>query len=195
MQEYLTLHIRDFLNLKSLNFTTHNLNITTMKLYQFVKKAGVLVLITTGISVQTVFAQVPQGINYQAIARNASGLVIPNATITLRLTITNGNGGSTLYTETDTATTNQFGLFTLQIGLKDTTNFSVINWGTTTPWLKVEMDPAGHASFVLMGSSQLLSVPYALYAAHGNQGAPGTNGTNGTNGATWYTGAGAPSNG
>src|SRR4051812_44136144 len=123
-------------------------------------------------------AQAPQGMNYQAIARDPSGAILVYQHIALRFTITNGNGGSTLYQETDTTTTNQFGLFSLNVGNGTPIGspFSSINWGSVTPWMSVEMDPAGGSTYHYMGSSQLLSVPYALYAASGNQGPPGIDG-------------------
>ena len=152
-----------------------------------------------------VYAQIPQGINYQAVARNTAGDVIPNQLIALRLSVLDGSGGPTLYSERDTATTNQFGLFTVKLGMGQVLSgtFSAIPWGTSSPYLKTEMDPTGGFSYVPMGESQLLSVPYALYAptvpgptgptgATGNTGATGATGANGTTGATGAVGATGP---
>jgi hypothetical protein len=71
-----------------------------------------------------------------------------------------------VYTELHIKTTNAFGLVDLEIGrgTAPTGSFSAINWGTNMYFLKVDMDPAGGATYQLMGTSQLLSVPYALYA-------------------------------
>jgi hypothetical protein len=112
-------------------------------------------------------AQVPQGINYQAVARNSSGIILSNQIVGIEITITNGNGGNQLYTERHTSTTNQFGLFSLNIGSGTVVfgSFSSINWGGISAWMSVSMDASGGNNFVLMGSSQLLSVPYALNAA------------------------------
>ena len=87
-------------------------------------------------------AQAPQGINYQAVARNASGNVLITQTITVRLTIEQGSSGTPLYVEVDTATTNQFGLFTIKLGMQNAVsgNFSSIAWSSGNKWLKVEMD-------------------------------------------------------
>ena len=124
--------------------------------------------------VSIAYAQTPHGMNYQAVARNSSGAILSNQSIGVRITITNGNAGATLYQETDTATTNQFGLFTLNVGNGTVVSgiFANIPWATVTPWLQVEMDATGGTSYVLMGSSQLLSVPYALYSAQ-SASAPG----------------------
>jgi hypothetical protein len=115
-------------------------------------------------------AQVPEKMNYQAIARNSSGVILPSQNIGIRITITNGNSGPTVYQETHTVTTNQFGLFTLSIGSGTpvTGTFAVISWDSIAAWMQVEMDPSGGVAYVNMGTSQLLSVPYALNAATSN---------------------------
>ncbi|MBK5285458.1 MAG: tail fiber domain-containing protein [Bacteroidia bacterium] len=149
-----------------------------------------------------VLAQIPQAINYQAVARDISGAVIPNQLVALRLSVLDGSGGPTLYSERDTATTNQFGLFTVKLGMGQVLSgtFSAIPWGSSSPYLKTEMDPTGNFSYVPMGESQLLSVPYALYAptvpgptgptgATGAQGIPGNTGATGATGAQGNTGA------
>ena len=114
-------------------------------------------------------AQPTNKINYQAIARDVMGNHIAGDTIGIRLSILTGSGGPSLYTETHSAITNQFGLFTLQIGsgIVVSGNYSSISWSAGDQWLKVEMDPAGGNAYVSMGESQLLSVPYAMYAASG----------------------------
>jgi len=136
-------------------------------------------------------AQIPQAINYQAVARNASGNVIPNQLVALRLSVLDGSAGPVLYSERDTAITNQFGLFTVKLGLGQVVsgNFSSIPWGSSSPYLKTEMDPAGGFAYVNMGESQLLSVPYALYSANGIPGPTGATGVTGAQGNTGATGA------
>jgi len=136
-------------------------------------------LISVAILIVTlIFAQVPQAFNYQAIARDGSGNPTPDQNIGIRVTLTNGNGGSVLYQETQNATTNQFGLFILNIGngTPVTGIFTDINWAMVTPWMQVEIDPAGGSAYIDMGSSQLLSVPYSLFAADGNPGPEGPQG-------------------
>lgn len=113
------------------------------------------------------FAQVPQGISYQAIALNGSGNPVVSANVGLRLSILdNTASGTVLYTETQVKTTNNKGLFNLVIGQGTATSgtFAGINWKVNSKFLKVEMDAAGGTNYVLVGTTQLLSVPYALAA-------------------------------
>lgn len=118
----------------------------------------------------------PEKINYQAVARDASGNPLVNQTLTVTYEIRQSTpSGTSVYTETHSGiSTNQFGLFTAEIGggTPSVGTFAGINWGAGLYYLYVEVngDP--------MGSSQLLSVPYALYAkqsANGPQGLPGRN--------------------
>ncbi|GAA4052582.1 MULTISPECIES: hypothetical protein [Flavobacterium] len=114
-----------------------------------------------------IFAQVPQGISYQAIALNNSGNPVVSSNVGIRLSILNNSAtGTVLYTETHTKTTNAQGLFNLVIGqgTPTTGTFNTINWSANAKFLKVEMDVAGGTSYVLVGTTQLLSVPYALAA-------------------------------
>lgn len=117
-------------------------------------------------------AQMPQAINYQAVARNNSGLALANQTIKVRLSIVNTIGGNVaLYSETRNITTNALGLFNVQIGapgaLSTTGNFTTISWAnnsSTTKALKVELDINNSGSFVDMGMQSLVTVPYAFAA-------------------------------
>ena len=126
----------------------------------------------------SLFSQVPQGLNYQAVARDNTGAILQNRNVSIRFTITDDNEGPVLYQETQSTTTNQFGLITLSIG-KGTIvfgTFSSIDWASVTPWIQVEMDIAGGTDYVNMGTSQLQSVPYSLFAASGNPGPQGPQG-------------------
>ncbi|MEM0996040.1 MAG: hypothetical protein AAGN35_03125 [Bacteroidota bacterium] len=110
---------------------------------------------------------VPQAINYQAVARDASGNLIANQSIGIKINILEGSAfGPVEYSETHAVTTNQFGLFTLQVGrgLPVTGTFSTVTWTDADQWMQVELDPSGGTNYFLMGSSELLSVPYALFA-------------------------------
>lgn len=124
-------------------------------------------------------AQAPQGFQYQAVARTDSGQLIANATISVRISIQEGSGGSVVgfYIEDhNDIKTNNYGLFSLVIGegLKDGSNdFEEIDWGSTAdpmkdPWyIKVEVDQNGGTddNFTKIGDPvQLRSVPYALFA-------------------------------
>lgn len=126
------------------------------------------ILLLTALFITTLLAaQVPQGISYQAIALNTSGAPVVTAPVGIRLTILDNSAtGTAIYTESHTKTTNAQGLFNLTIGQGNPTlgTFSTLNWGTNQKFLKVEMDVAGGSNFTLVGTTQLLSVPYALTA-------------------------------
>lgn len=147
-------------------------------------------------------AQAPQKINYQAVARNAAGNELQNQAIAVRFTIYNGSStGTVVYQETGNVTTNQFGLFTTAIGGGTVVqgDFATVNWGNGNKYLRVEIDPANGTNYTDMGAWQMLSVPFALYAANapagstgatGPTGADGTSGDAGPTGPTGATGAG-----
>ena len=106
-------------------------------------------------------AQVPQSFKYQAVIRDAAGAVMANQELNIEIIILKGGGfGEVVYDEQHTDTTNQFGLMTLDIGSGNvsTGDFSSIAWGDDTYFLMVEMDG------ISMGTTQLLSVPYAFHA-------------------------------
>jgi len=110
-------------------------------------------------------AQAPEQISYQAVARNANGQVIANQVIGIKLDLHQGSvTGTVVFSETHTKTTNQLGLFTLGIGSVNTTAFSTINWENGPYFMEVSIDANGGTSYTSMGTQQLMSVPYALYA-------------------------------
>jgi hypothetical protein len=116
--------------------------------------------------VTTAQAQVPNAINYQGVARDTTGTPIASATIGLQFSIRDVSGtGTVIYQETQTVTTNSFGLFTVAIGAGTAGigTFSGINWASAPKFLQVGIDPAGGSSYVQLGAVQLLSVPYALF--------------------------------
>jgi len=124
-----------------------------------------------------IYGQVPNQINYQAVARNSVGNVLPNKKIVVRLSIREGSAaGTVLYKETRTITTNNFGLFNIAIGSPGADNttgtISGIDWSTAAKFIQVEIDPDGGSNFINMGAAQLLSVPYALYAGSSSTGTP-----------------------
>ncbi|MET0571081.1 MAG: hypothetical protein ABWZ79_06620 [Pedobacter agri] len=134
------------------------------------------VILVTGISV--VFAQAPQQFNYQGALRNADGSVVANKNIALRLSILNGSDqGAVQYTEVRNLTTTSLGMYNVAIGgtgaVSSSNNFNTINWGAGLKYLKVEVDLNAGSNFVSAGTTQLLSVPYALYAANATAGADG----------------------
>lgn len=112
-------------------------------------------------------AQIPQGFSYQAMALSSSGNPVASSPVKIRLSILdNSAAGTPVYVETHNPTTNAQGLFTLVIGQGQATTgtFSGINWGTNSKFLKVEIDVNNGTNYVTVGSSQLLAVPYAMYA-------------------------------
>lgn len=109
------------------------------------------------------WAQAPQAFNYQAVLRDASGNVKPNAEAEVQIDLLIGTEmGSTIYSEWFSVLTNAFGLINLQIGNGSVISgsFYDINWGEGPYFIRVSVDGDE------MGTSQLFSVPYALYAAN-----------------------------
>jgi hypothetical protein len=133
-------------------------------------------------------AQAPQLMNYQAIVRDHSGSPLPFGTnVTVRSTIHDQTPtGTAVFVEVNTAVTNQFGLITQKIG--GTSNLAVVNWSSGPKYLQIEIDPTGGSNFTDMGTTQLLSVPYALYAGNAAQGATGPQGPPGNDGTVGPTG-------
>jgi formylglycine-generating enzyme required for sulfatase activity len=112
-------------------------------------------------------AQVPQGINYQTVIRDGAGNILPDAEISLQMTIRTGApDGVVVYQETHDATTNAFGLVNLVIGngtpLSGT--FATIEWGKNSHYLQTAIDADGSGNYVVLGVTQFLSVPYANYS-------------------------------
>ncbi len=114
-----------------------------------------------------VFSQSPNKISYQAVVRNASGVLMSNQIAGFRISILQGaTTGSSVYTETHTSTTNVNGLVSIEIGGGSPQNgtFNNIDWANGPFFIKTETDPTGGANYTISGISQLLSVPYALHA-------------------------------
>ncbi len=160
-----------------------------------------LVLSATAILYASIcFSQAPNFINYQGVARDVAGGILPNTAINLQIKI--HNSATAVYTETHLATTNDFGLFNVHIGagINQSGSISGIDWGVDT--YSIEVLKHDGSAYVTMGTSQLVSVPYALYAANsgtagptganstvpGPAGPTGSAGTNGSAGATGPTG-------
>tara|TARA_R110001592_G_scaffold2696_10_gene15403 strand:- start:7740 stop:8507 length:768 start_codon:yes stop_codon:yes gene_type:complete len=125
------------------------------KLYSLV----VVLLITAG-----TFAQSPEKMSYQAVLRNASNTLITNQLVGMQISILQGN--TTVYAETHTPSTNENGLVTLEIGTGTSLSgdFTTIDWSNGTYFIKTETDLTGGSAYTITGTSQLLSVPYALHA-------------------------------
>jgi hypothetical protein len=146
----------------------------------------------------SVFAQAPQKMSYQSVIRNNSGALISNANVGVRISILQGSeSGTAVYTETHTVTTNANGLASLQIGSGTpvTGTIGTVNWASGPFFVKTETDPTGGTSYSITGTSELLSVPYALYAANsapGPQGPVGPAGPAGPEGPIGPVGNWAP---
>jgi uncharacterized protein (TIGR02145 family) len=146
-------------------------------------------LITSGI----VCAQtIPPKFSYQSIIRNPAGQALQNQSIGMRLSILQGSeSGTAVYVETHSATTNTSGLVTLQVGGGTVVSGSIagINWANGPYFIKTETDPEGGSNYSISGTSELLSVPFALYSANGT---PGPQGPAGPQGETGAAGAQGP---
>jgi hypothetical protein len=112
-------------------------------------------------------AQAPQGIPYQSVIRNGSGALLINQAVNVRFSIHDSTMlGTIVYQETHTTTTSNLGMITLSIGqgTPSTGMFSSINWGNGAKFMQVELDAAGGNNYIDLGTQQMMSVPYALYA-------------------------------
>ena len=116
-------------------------------------------------------AQSPQAIPYQAIVRNASGNIISNQAVKLRFSIHDSLAtGTVVYKEIHNVSTNAQGLVNVNIGQGDvqTGTFFTINWGKNSKFIQTELDPINNNTFTDLGTTQMMSVPYALYAEKSN---------------------------
>lgn len=112
-------------------------------------------------------AQSPQAFKYQAIARDQNGNAFVNQQVSIRISIRKDNTeGTIVYREIHTKTSNSQGLLHLNIGegVIENGQFNNIDWGNGSYFVQVEMDITGENNYINYGTSQLMSVPYALYA-------------------------------
>ncbi len=119
------------------------------------------------------FAQAPNKMSYQAVIRDASNNLITNTNVGVRISILQGSSsGTAVYQENHTSTSNINGLVSLEIGDGTVVSgtFSSIDWSSGDYYIKTETDPTGGSNYTISGTSQLLSVPYALYAASAGTG-------------------------
>ena len=125
----------------------------------------------------TTFAQAPEKMSYQAVVRDASGALVSEQVVGMRIQIKQGSEfGASVYVETQMPTTNANGLVTLEIGAGTviTGSFNSIEWDNGPYLIETETDPTGGTSYTITGTSQLLSVPYALYAKYSGNSTPTT---------------------
>ncbi len=138
-----------------------------------------LFVITTNL----IYSQAPGQFKYQAVLRDAGGNIIASQDKTVLIDIfEGGTSGTIVFTESHDVTTTAQGIINLNIGSKNTAGIASINWSSGTYYIRITVGG------IEMGTSQLLSVPYALYAQtsgsgpKGDKGDPGTNGVDGLDG-------------
>ncbi len=135
----------------------------TKKIYKSLCLLGIILILSGFAKAQTP----PNAFNYSAVARNAAGQPIASATIGIQISILKtSTTGPVQYSENHFVNTDAFGLFNLIIGAGavQTGSMSAITWGTDNYYIKVGMDAKGGTNFLTMGTTQLMSVPYALHA-------------------------------
>jgi hypothetical protein len=126
----------------------------------------------------SVFAQAPEKMSYQAVIRNSSEALVTNTTVGMQISILQGSAsGTAVYVETQSPTTNANGLVSLEIGVGTVVSgdFTTIDWANGPYFIETKTDPAGGTNYTITGTSQLLSVPYALYAANAGTATGGGN--------------------
>ena len=125
---------------------------------------AILTMVVTAIAT---YSQAPQKLSYQAVIRNSSGQLVTSHAVGIKLTILQGSpSGSVVYQENFNSLSNANGLVSIEIGggAPVSGTFTAINWASGSYYLRTETDPSGGTSYTISGTSQLLSVPYALHA-------------------------------
>lgn len=141
----------------------------------------------------TAFSQVPQAIPYQAVARNNQGATATNQSISLRFSLRNVTAtGTIVYQETQNVNTNSLGLFSINLGqgIPIIGTMNAVDWKNGAKFYKVELDATGGTSYSDMGTTQLMSVPYALHAESSASDKWSQNGSNISNINTGNVGVG-----
>lgn len=141
------------------------------------------------------FAQAPQKMTYQAVVRNTSNQLVTSASVGMKISVLQGSAtGTVVYAETHSTATNANALATVQIGGGTllSGDFSTIDWSNGPYFLKTETDPTGGSTYTITGTTQLLSVPYALYAETSGSSTPGPQGPQGPQGPIGLTGPQGP---
>ena len=145
----------------------------------------------------SLWAQVPQSFSYQAVVRGANNVLVIDKVVGMKVSILQGSeNGTVVYSESHSSKSNSNGLVSVAIGTGNVLSgvFTKIDWSNGIYFIKTETDPLGGTAYALSSVSQLLSVPYALYAGNALPNG-GTNGqiiTNCNGVPTWTTGGTCP---
>jgi hypothetical protein len=118
---------------------------------------------------ENIWAQAPQKMTYQAVIRNSSNALILSSPIGIKVSVLQGSANGTVsYSETQIQNTNINGLVSLEIGMGTPVigTFSNINWANGPYFIQTEVDPSGGSNYSVLGVTELISVPYALYSAN-----------------------------
>src|SRR5690554_3796598 len=143
----------------------------------------------------SVWAQAPEKMSYQAVVRDASDALLGSTSVGMQISILQGSpSGTSVYKERQFPNTNANGLVSIEIGtgIVVSGDFTTIDWSNRPYFIKTETDPTGGASYTITGTSQLLSVPYALYAKTSGSSTPGPQGDPGPQGPAGNDGAQGP---
>jgi len=147
-----------------------------------IKSNIILLLVFIIFLPKSAFSQSPPGIPYQAIARTTTGEPYASGALQARFSLHEQTAtGTVSYAETHSLQTDEFGLFSTAFGAGApvTGTFTAINWGLTTKYLQVEIDLGN--GWIDMGTQQLMSVPYALYAGSAGNNSSANNSSNNSN--------------
>ncbi len=158
-------------------------------------KKALLPLLFYFMGLGIMFAQAPDRISYQAVIRNGSNALVQNQTVGMRISLLQGSaGGTAVYVETQSSATNGNGLVSIEIGGGTAVSGTLpgINWANGPFFIKTETDPSGGTAYSISSVTQLLSVPYALYAKNAGSSTPGPQGPAGPQGATGPQGPAGP---
>ena len=162
---------------------------------KFTKIRLVLIVALSHLLINISLAQAPQKMSYQAVIRNTSGALVTSSSVGMKISILQDSvAGTVVYAETQNASTNANGLVSVEIGSGTIIigTFSGINWGNGPYFIKTQTDPTGGTNYTFASSSQLMSVPYALFSANGAPGPQGPQGIQGPQGQQGQAGATGP---
>jgi trimeric autotransporter adhesin len=151
------------------------------------KKLSLFLFLNLLLSISAI-AQAPNKMSYQSVVRNASGAVVASGTVGIKLSLLQGSAtGTASYVETHSVITDANGIASLEIGggTPVTGTLAAINWAGGPYFIKTETDPADGISYSISGTSQLLSVPYALYSVNGLPAGTAVGNTLYWNGTSW----------